>query len=174
MKIQELLPYLNNCEGSASEEEARAKAEAAVRDTSEFIEMFERSTGASIPVGDRLPLAKHLLKTHVDSDTCSNCPYFAVLTPWRSLAATSSLWIVWARREAERGDKRAISRAFRTLSTYLSLQAEGFHAGEKLKLVQKNGGKQLTAGNNRVRLLAAMGRRELEVEVQETCGPTSR
>lgn len=172
MKIQELLPYLNSCEGSSGDE-ARAKAEAAVRDTSEFIEMFERSTGASIPVGDRLPLATHLQKTHVGSDACPSCPYFTVLAPWRSLIATSSLWIAWAKREAEKGDKRAILRAFRTLSTYLSLQAEGFRAGEKVKLVQKSGGKQLTDGNNRVRLLAAMGKRELEVEVIEACGPTS-
>ena len=172
MKIRDLTLHLNDTEGATSDDDAGVRSERAVRHAREFIETFERSTCRSIAPEQRRPIADHLWNAHVDGDSCANCPYFEALAPWRAILATTSLWLAWAERERKRPDRRAIWSAFKTLSTYLSLQAEGLRKGTRFSLREANGRRQLKDGNNRVRLLAAMDRGELEVEVSESCGPT--
>ncbi len=166
MKIRELLVHLNDTAGATCDAEASSKARRAIDLTREFIEIFERSNGQRIAGSDRMQLSQHLWKAHVDSRACNECPYFDILSPWRSLLPSTSLWLAWVERERKRADRPALWSAFKTLSTYLSLQGEGLRPGTEFALVDSSGRKQLKDGNNRVRLLAAMGREELEVKVK--------
>ena len=75
----------------------------------------------------------------------------------------------WQRWKS-RSDPAKQQAAARLLSTYLSLSDRGLDPGTVLKFKFKKGRKILACGNNRIRLLSAMGCCDLDVVVSDPAG----
>lgn len=164
-KIKELVSHLNDTENSFSEPEIRREVSAALQNAREVIDLFEKHC-ENLTHQQRLDIADHLWGEHVDQRRCSSCPHQQALAGWWSAVNATQLWGSW-QRLADRNSGKTVSwSAAKFLSIYLSLTTRGFDESKILPLKVKNGRLVLAGGNNRVRILGALGQLEVEVSVK--------
>jgi len=141
-------------------------ADQAVAEAKEFIEVFESSSGRSIPPSARLGISQHLWNDHLDSSACTRCPHAPLLSAWESRLPTIRLWPAWQRLHERKPNKPPMWSAYKKLSIYLSLEQAGLTPGTRLSSKQQGNRFILCEGHNRVTLLAAMGHLDDEFVVE--------
>ena len=160
--VRELLSCLNDTDGLSNCRQICDAAQQAVDEVQEFIESFEQRVGKALDDVRRLQLADHLWTEHVDETRCgTGCPFEAELLAWRPSLTNTRLWAKWQRSRREEG-----WLAYKTLSVYLSLKMRGWDSSKKKPRLERRRGRLILAdGNNRVRILAAIGALDLKLDV---------
>lgn len=170
MKVRDLLCCLNDTESCSTPGEICEAAQRAVCETQEFIAAYDESAASRFNDSRASELADHLWQSHVNSSHCSptNCPFATDLATWQIRRQQTVLWSKWLERERRHPNKSARWSADKTLSVYLSLSIRGLKPGTRFKLRRLASRRILCDGNSRVRILAALGQLDCELEVAES------
>jgi hypothetical protein len=163
-KVRELLSHLDDTKACSDDLSIRAAVSQALEDASEVVNLAERVL-LNLTHAERSELAKHLWSDHAKG-SCNQCPYQAYLSPWWAAVPSTELWQAWRRMEKRNRKKPPKWSAAKFLSIYLSLVTRGYQGNKVLQLRLKNGRLLLDEGNNRIRILGALGLFDVDVWVQ--------
>ena len=162
-KVKYLLDHLDDTKG-LSGSQIQAKVNAVLADVQAVIFLFEQVC-RSLPRTQRVSLAAHLWANHVAAPPCVACSFGSILSGWWAGISSTTLWRDWQGLAVGNPSKPPEWSAAKFLSIYLSLTTRGFTEEKALLMRCKDGRLHLTGGNNRVRILAAIGQFEVEVRV---------
>lgn len=164
--VHDLLEQLDATKGAKSTCEVSQIADREVGKAKDFVENFESSSGRAVPNAQRCDLARHLWDDHVEAARCESCPYQAALSPWYSSVCQTRYWPDWQSLNRSNPKKTPRWSAEKKLSIYLSLQQCGFRSHKPLARKVLGSRLILSEGNNRITMLAALGRLNDQVDVR--------
>ena len=163
-KIKELLSHLDDTKDYSEKPDITRAVSVALENAREVIDLFEKHC-KDITHKQRVGIADHLWHEHLKGERCSPCPHQQVLAGWWGAVNATQQWHLWEGLFKGHANKPVCWSAAKFLSIYLSLTTRGFDEREILPLKVKNGRLILVGGNNRVRILGALGQLEVEVSV---------